>query len=144
MYAGTEAVVYLAFVRQVALLFLLIFLLGGCQLTFHYKKLSTHENQQLDFDNVVSKITIYAYKGLMNQEDQKFNLPMIFLIYIFFIVMAQAQLYLFKNKILEVNSKYINKHDPAKKKKPFKKVIKSLEEGKTNMDDFITQDEIQK
>lgn len=69
---------------------------------------------------------------------------MIFLIYIFFIVMAQAQLYLFKNKILEVNSKYINKHDPAKKKKPFKKVIKSLEEGNTNMDDFITQDEIQK
>ena len=44
MYAGTEAVVYLAFVRQVALLFLLIFLLGGCQLTFHYMKLSTHEN----------------------------------------------------------------------------------------------------
>ena len=40
MYAGTEAVVYLAFVRQVAFLFLLIFLCGGCELSIHYNKLS--------------------------------------------------------------------------------------------------------
>lgn len=51
---------------------------------------------------------------------------------------------MFKNKILECNAKYDNKRDGAKKKKPFKKVIKNLEQGNGNMDDFITQDEIQK
>lgn len=99
MYAGTEAVVYLAFVRQVAVLFLLIFLCGGCELSIHYNKLSQHPNQQEEFGNVISKITIKAYKGLVNDEGQKFNLPMIFLLYILFIVLAQAQLYLLKNKI---------------------------------------------
>ena len=49
---------------------------------------------------------------------------------------------MFKNKILECNAKYDNKWDGAKKKKPFKKVIKNLEQGNGNMDDFITQDEI--
>ena len=62
--AGHEVLLYLAFLKYSAVLFISMFLLGGLPLMFLYLKVSHDPNQQSDLNSWMERITIKSYQGV--------------------------------------------------------------------------------
>lgn len=65
-----------------------MFLLGGLPLISQYKKLADDERQTWDFRFAINKLTIKSFEGVEGVYALKYNLGMIYLVYILFIFMA--------------------------------------------------------
>jgi hypothetical protein len=62
--AGPESLVYLSFLKQTAILFMSMFLLGGLPLISQYKKLADDERQTWHFEFAINKLTIKSFEGV--------------------------------------------------------------------------------
>ena len=120
--AGHEVLLYLAFLKYSAILYLTMFVVGGIPLLILYISESHNPNQQYNLDSFMERITIKSYQGVQKESN---GVWLIFVIYVLFVTMGHMQIYFFREKCKEINQKYVHNEDDSKKLK-LKQIIRKM------------------
>lgn len=101
--AGNEVILYLAFLKYSALLYLTMFVVGGIPLLIMYHQASHNPNQKYELKSWMEIITIKSYQGISKESK---GIWLVFLVYVLFVTMGHMQIYFFREKCKEIDRKY--------------------------------------